>query len=143
MMAISKWNTTFPGEVIPYESDWQNNYERLIHISELIDNLCINKWGQESEDSGWKATDYISVTPGERIYYQATHWSCTYNFYDSEQTRIAGGDTGTPTNGCDTEGSGLYGYVDVPSNAAYVRFSSGNSWGDFYIWWLEAWRKLN
>ena len=143
MMELTQWNTTFTGTIVPYESDWQDNYERLIHISELISGVWIDKWGNVSEDAGCMATDYIPVTPGETLYMNGTHYNNTYNFYDSNKTRVSGGGTADPPESYDIDGGGYNRYLTVPNNAAYVRFSAGNSYGDPLMYWQEAWRKLN
>lgn len=145
MMELTVWNTTFTGEIIPYESEWQNNYERLIHIPELISGIRIDKWGNVSEDAGSKATDYIPVTPGETLYFNGTDGRNTFNFYDSEKTHISGDWMYSIDSHfmVDIDGGGASGYWIVPDNAAYIRFSAGNSYGDPLMHWQEAWRKLN
>ena len=141
MMLVSDWNTTFQGEVVPYDTDWQNNYERLIHIAELISNTRIDKWGQVSENANWCSTDYIPVSNGETIYVNSPHYECTYNVYNSNQERVAGGEINGLTWICDTDGAGGGSVIELPSTAAYVRFSG--SLTDKRIYNLEAWRKLS
>lgn len=143
MMELTAWNTTFTGTIIPYKSDWQDNYERLIHIPELISGVWIDKWGNVSEDAGCMATDYIPVIPGETLYMTGTHYNNTYNFYDSNKTRVSGGGAWDPPESYDIDGGGYNRYLTVPNNAAYIRFSAGNSYGDPLLPWQEAWRKLN
>lgn len=91
---------------------------KLDNINEInikwIDNKYINASGNEVSYELQSATDFIPVTGSVLIFYLDYHTSDTYHaFYDANKTFIS--------NFTHTEGRNR---VAIPSNAAYVRFSS-------------------
>ena len=149
MMEWAYWNGTaeyepdrFKGTIVPYDSEWQTHYERVFSLANdtVIAGLAIDRFGNESEDANYDTTDFLEVTPGETLYCINEPYS-TFNIYDSEKTWISGGDFSWLTMNQENMG---YILGVMPSNAAYIRFSSNKDNSGWHrLEGMNVWRRLD
>lgn len=96
----------------------------VVDPNDLIANTYIKADGTSESYNGWAATDFISVTAGQTIYYKSTT-NLTYGcWYDSNKDYLSGV----------TFSSGYQSQV-VPSGAAYFRTSGNNSIMNYLTIW--------
>lgn len=104
--------------------------EALIDHDNLVANTFINPGsGAETPQTGWSATPYIEVEPGEVITFASkNNGSGYFSYYDENKTWI------TYFSLSD------FGYVlwTVPNNVRYIRLSNQ----DANMAHLQAWRGL-
>lgn len=134
---LTQWATGYSGRIVQNpKKDWEDDYEVLTHVSELIANTQINGGtGAASTNNNYMATDFIPVNPGETLYVCFNSYSNDCCFYDSEKNRVDG-DARLNYRTWDTEHHG-YPFA-VPAAAHYVRLSHGNS----YMPYVTLWREL-
>lgn len=133
----TQWATGYSGRLVQSpKKAWEDDYEVLTHPSELIANTQINgSTGAASTNSGYMATDFIPVTPGETLYVCFNSYSNDCCFYDSEKNRVEGD---ARLNGR-TWNVDHHGYpFAVPATAHYVRLSHGNSYMPYVTLWREV-----